>query len=152
MAEKKIKFTVGNVCGEDGIVANPPAVALKNNNPKIKFENALGAEATVYFYPLEKEGKTAILDFCDGVEIDGALKLEAGEKKDCRPNDPGNFSYTVQADPYPLLDPIIIIEDSMAADPSGWIPFLFFGIGGAAVGAFGAHMRMKAKMKQNPAG
>lgn len=146
MPDKKIEFTVGEVCGAEGIVA-PPVAVMKNKNTKLKFENELGVEATVYFYKLEEKGGTPILNVCDGVEPDGALKLDVGEKKHCELNENVSYSYTVEAPPLPKLDPIIIIEDSFAVDSAGWIPLLFIGIFGAAVGAFGAHMRMKAKMK-----
>lgn len=147
MADKKIKFTVGEVCGAEGIVADPPVVVVKNKNTKLKFENELGFDATVYFYKLEEKGGTAILNVCEGVETDGALKVPADETKDCKLNENVSYSYTVAAPPLLKLDPIIIIEDSFAADSASWIPMFFIAVLGAAVGAFGAHMRMKAKMK-----
>ena len=148
MAEKEIQFTVGNICSEKVIVA-PPAVVLKNKNTKINFENELGVEATVYFYKLEDKGGTKILNFCTGVEENGALKIAADGEKECKPNEKNNYSYTVEAPSFQKLDPIIIIED--AFDMSALFMMAAAGVtlgGGAVAGVFFERQRMKRKMRK----
>lgn len=151
MAEKTITFSVEEVCGVETIVADPPVIVMKNNNPKIKFDNQLDVAAEVRFYAADDKNGTMVNAFCPEVNEANVLEVPSDSKEDCRPNEAGNYSFTVVAPPYPELDPIIIIEDVFDADPIGWVALFATGIGGAVFGAFGyrALMNMRTKNQGN---
>ena len=150
MAEKTITFSVEEVCGVETIVADPPVIVMKNNNPKIKFDNQLDVAAEVRFYAADDKNGTMINAFCPEVNEANILEVPSDSKEDCRPNEAGSYSFTVVAPPYPELDPIIIIEDiagAGAGGPFSLLTLVLTAAGSAAIAAYGVH-RMKTKKEQ----
>lgn len=149
MAEKTITFSVEEVCGVKTIVADPPVIVMKNNNPKIKFDNQLDVAAEVRFYAADDKNGTMINAFCPEVNAANFLEVPSNSKEDCRPNEAGFYSFTVVAPPYPELDPIIIIEDiTSAGGPFSLLTLALTAAGSAAIAAYGVH-RIKTKKKHD---
>ena len=113
MAHKTITLSIEEVCGVETIVADPPFLLMKNKNHKINFSNEIDVKAEVRFYKYDEKGEAVISDFCPELETSGELAIDSGLTVDCKPPKSGNYAYTVEAPPYPPLDPIIIIEDSL---------------------------------------
>ena len=119
MSEKTVVLkekveTCGDVVTKK-IVADPPGVVLKNKNWKIKFENNLSAKAEIRFYEVGDKGGALVGDFCPKVDADDVLRVDAGEKKNCKSDAAGYYSYTVEATGYQTLDPVLIIEPLFAS-------------------------------------
>ncbi len=140
MASKTVTFTTRTeTC--DGvtkkyIVADPPSIVLKNKNWQVKFQNDLEADAEVQFFEISDKGDPSdvLTDFCNGMNGDDTLGIDKTKHKNCKPADDGYYAYTVVADGYEDLDPVVIIEPLAATGVLSLLsPLLVGAVGGAAV-------------------